>query len=151
MHIHQHPNAEKALSFLSQNGLSVNGLQGDSFEDFFGCGEKDNPVGIVGVELLDGIGLLRSLVVTEENRGKGCGKSLLETAERYAQSKGLKSLYVLAGTASSFFARMGYLEVARINVPDIIRNTSEFIHLSSDNALVMNKDIQVGHFISIYP
>lgn len=46
---------------------------------------------------------------------------------------------------------MGYLEVARINVPDIIRNTSEFIHLSSDNALVMNKDIQVGHFISIYP
>jgi amino-acid N-acetyltransferase len=94
---------------------------------------------------------LRSLAVAEESRGKGCGKSLLETAERYAQSKGRKSLYVITDTASGFFARMGYLEVERINVPDIIRNTPEFTHLYPDNAVVMSKDIQVGHFISIYP
>jgi amino-acid N-acetyltransferase len=151
MHIHQQPNAEKVLSLLNQSGLPVTGLQENSFEDFFGCGEKNNPAGIVGVELLEGFGLLRSLVVAKESRGKGCGKSLLETAERYAQSKGLKSLYVLTDTASGFFARMGYLEVALVKVPDIIRNCPEFIHLCSDNAVAMRKDVQVGHFISIYP
>ena len=113
--------------------------------------KKNNPAGIVGVELLEGFGLLRSLVVAKESRSKGCGKSLLEIAERYAQSKGLKSLYVLTDTASGFFARMGYLEVALVKVPDIIRNSPGFIHLCSDNAVAMRKDVQVGHFISIYP
>jgi len=93
MHIHQQPNAEKVLSLLNQSGLPVTGLQENSFEDFLGCGEKNNPAGIVGVELLEGFGLLRSLVVAKESRSKGCGKSLLEIAERYAQSKGLKSLH----------------------------------------------------------
>jgi len=151
MHIHQQPIAEKVISLLERSGLPTDDLKDNSFENFFYFGPKDNPVGVVGLELFEGFGLLRSLAVAEKSRGKGVGKSLLETAERFAQSQGLENLYIITDTASHFFARMGYIEVARDDVPDSLRNTPEFTHLCSDSAMVMKKDIQVGHFISIYP
>lgn len=151
MHINQQPDADKVLSLLEQNGLPVSDLQENTFEDYFCCGDKSNPAGVAGLEFLEKFGLLRSLVVSEKSRGKGCGKSLVETIERYAQRKGLQSLYLLTDTAAPFFARIGYIEVSRAAVPEAILDSVEFSSLCSDEAVVMKKDIHTGHFISIYP
>lgn len=151
MPIYQHPRAEQAISLLESSGLPASDLNEASFEHFFGCGTKEQPSGIIGLEKLDDIGLLRSLVIAEENRGKGSGKALVETLERYAQSLGLQTLYLLTDTADRFFLKLGYQVVDRADVPEAIQQTAEFSHLCSDQAVVMKKDVHTGQFMSIYP
>jgi amino-acid N-acetyltransferase len=76
---------------------------------------RDGPrlAGVVGLEFLDSVALLRSLAVPVGYRGRGIGSQLTQAAEAYARSRQVEALYLLTTTAEAFFARQGYGRIER--------------------------------------
>ena len=141
MNLFQQPAEPAARRLLSAAKLPTADLRPEHFQHFFGCGAEDAPQGVVGVELYGADALLRSLVVDESARGKGCGKALVAQAERYARSRGAERIYLLTTTAAKFFAALGYRPAAREEAPASIRGTSEFSGLCPSNSAFMVKEL----------
>ena len=71
----------------------------------------------------------------------GMAKLLVSSAEQWAKDHGLKELYLLTTTASEFFNALGYDVVVRNEVPQQIKETTQFSQLCPCSSLVMNKQI----------
>jgi amino-acid N-acetyltransferase len=99
-------------------------------------------VGVVGVEPLGRFGLLRSLAVTEDARGRGLGSDLAQAAEQWAAEQGIEELYLLTTTAERFFARRTYAVQPREQVPEAIRGTTEFSSACPASATVMHRAVR---------
>jgi amino-acid N-acetyltransferase len=99
-------------------------------------------VGVVGLEGLGGVGLLRSVAVKEPYRGKGLGGTLCEKMEGYVASQGIKRLYLLTRNAEGFFSKLGYRRVERAEAPEVVRNTKEFSMFCPETAACMVKDLE---------
>ena len=142
MNIHPRPAEAKVRHLLQSCGLPISDLETARFEHFFGCGDEDDPKGVVGVELYGDVGLLRSLAVDGAARGHGCGTQLVAEAEKHARANGVRMLYLLTTTAERFFASLGYAKVERSSVPDAIRRTQEFSTLCPVSSIVMVKPLR---------
>lgn len=99
-------------------------------------------IGVGGVEIYGSNGLLRSVVVTESNRGQGYGMALCDALEDHARTNGVETLYLLTTTAPEFFLQRGYEEVVRERVPSSIRRTTEFSDLCPASATCARKDLR---------
>lgn len=139
MHICRHPAEAAAKRLLAECHLPSSDLEPRHFEHFFGCGDKEAPQGVVGLELYGPVALLRSLAVAEKARGKGCGRELVAEAERYAWSQGVKEIYLLTTTAERFFSALGYRHAERESAPEEIRATKEFSTLCPSDSVFMGK------------
>ncbi len=129
MHIFSRPSEAAARALLASCDLPAEDLETKNFEHFFGCGSEGSPGGIVGVELLGEVALLRSLAVSEGARGKGWGKQLVAHAEAYAVTNGARSLYLLTTSAERFFESLGFAPADRAETPLAIRSTKQFAGL----------------------
>ena len=98
-------------------------------------------VGCVAVERHGAFGLLRSLAVAPEARGRGLGPKLVEAAERVAADRQLAAVYLLTTTAAPFFEALGYAHVERDRVPEAVRRSSEFAGVCPASATVMAKQL----------
>ena len=98
-------------------------------------------IGGVAVEVYDGHGLLRSLVVDPRFRSSGIGTGLVAAAEAAAGSHGLSGLSMLTETAAGFFLRLGYVAVARDELPGPVQESSEFTRLCPETAAAMTKPL----------
>ena len=141
MQIFRQPPASEVHRLLSDSGLPTTDLTSQNFEPFFMCGSKQAPKGVVELEIYGSEALLRSLVVDESNRGQGCGKALVADAERYAQKRDVRHIYLLTTTAAKFFEGVGYAATAREEAPESIRTTSEFSSLCPLSSAFMVKDL----------
>jgi amino-acid N-acetyltransferase len=133
------PPRSTALALLEAQGLPVSDITGEHLEHFFFVGSDGSPTGLVGLELYGVNALLRSLVVVESARGKGLGATLIDHAEQYAASKGVRSLYLLTTTAEAFFKRLGYEPIERSYAPPSIQRTREFAGLCPASSAFMLK------------
>ncbi len=102
---------------------------------------RDGPllVGAGGFEVHGASGLLRSVVVADRLRGTGLGRTLVGSVEAAARQWGLQELELLTETASDFFARLGYVDIARENAPEAIRRSAEFKSICPQSAHCMSK------------
>lgn len=141
MNIYRHPPEAAVKELLSMCSLPTSDITSSYLEDFFGCGPKQAPEGVVGLELYGTVGLLRSLAVSEKCRGLGCGEALVAKAERHALAKGTKELYLLTTTAERFFERLGYSRTPREAAPEAIRQTKEFSGLCPASSAFMRKEL----------
>lgn len=139
MDIHRNPPEPKVKHLLAESQLPTSDLSPRHLEHFFGCGSVEAPKGVVGLEIYDKVALLRSLAVSADSRGNGCGKALVAQAERYARSQGVTAIYLLTTTAAEFFERLGYKRVDRESAPDAIRQTEEFSALCPSSSAFMVK------------
>jgi amino-acid N-acetyltransferase len=137
--IHRNPPEPKVKHLLAESQLPTSDLSPRHLEHFFGCGSVEAPKGVVGLEIYDKVALLRSLAVSADSRGNGCGKALVAQAERYARSQGVTAIYLLTTTAAEFFERLGYKRVDRESAPDAIRQTEEFSALCPSSSAFMVK------------
>jgi amino-acid N-acetyltransferase len=140
--IRAHPPKAMAVTLLEAAKLPTQDLRDEMLPHFFYAGSDDAPQGLVGLELLGGEALLRSLVVEEQARGLGLGKSLVEHAEKQAAARGVRSLYLLTTTAESFFKRLNYARVDRNAAPATIRRTSEYASLCPASSVFMVKQLK---------
>ena len=103
---------------------------------------RDGPklAGVVGLEVLGDVALLRSLAVPEAYRGRGIGAQLTDKAEDYARAQGVQTLYLLTTTVPDFFAKRGYQRIDRDAAPAPLQDTAEFKSLCPEGAVCMVKD-----------
>jgi amino-acid N-acetyltransferase len=111
----------------------------DKLQSFYALEQDGQICGVVGLELYDTVGLLRSLVVSPRRRTQGIGSALVAHAEHLATERGVAALYLLTNTAEAFFRRRGYEPVARERAPEPIRQTSEFADLCPTTSALMVK------------
>ena len=126
---------------LNASQLNSSDLTSEHLRHFFGLGAKEEPEGIVGLEVFNTVALLRSLAVVSSRRGAGLGSKLLAHAENYARNLGIKSLYLLTNTAESFFEHRGYQSTTRDDAPSAIRETKEFSEICPVSSVFMVKHL----------
>ncbi len=96
-------------------------------------------VGVIGLEPLGRVGLLRSLAVAGEAQGRGLGIALTGALERRARDRGIAELYLLTTTADRFFEKLGYRRLPRADAPAEIRGTTEYRELCAESSVLMVK------------
>ena len=140
--IRRQPPQSTAVALLQEQGLPVSDITGEHLEHFFFVGSDGSPTALVGLELYGTDALLRSLVVAANVRRKGLGATIVDHAEQYAASKGVRSIYLLTTTAEAFFKRLGYERVERSNAPPSIERTREFAGLCPASSAFMLKSLK---------
>ena len=98
-------------------------------------------IGTIGVEFYNSVALLRSFAVTNEARGKGVGKELLEFLENFAKQNGANKLFLLTTTASEYFQKKAFQVIDRNAVPREVKQSTEFKSTCPSSAIVMKKDL----------
>lgn len=101
-------------------------------------------LGVIGIEDYGDVGLLRSLVVSTHARGKGVGRSLVETLESSARQRGIRELWLLTPDAESFFSKLGFARQARDAAPEAVRGSAEYSGLCPDSAVLMSKTLALA-------
>jgi len=145
MQIAHGPSMTGVLALLQANGLPTADLSALRSSDFLYCGDVENPTGVIGLQIVDDVGLLRSLVVSEAGRHHGCGTALVAALESKAKHAGINNLFLLTETAENFFAKLHYVPMPRANAPAAIKTTREFNGLCPDDAVLMHKKL-----VSVY-
>lgn len=128
-------------AFLERCALPSADLQPDGLAHFILCWTGGRLSGSVGIERLGGLGLLRSLAVAPERRGRRLGHELWARARDEARRHGIAHLYLLTTTAEDLFARWGFRRIARDQVPDAIRATAEYATVCPSTAAVMTLEL----------
>jgi amino-acid N-acetyltransferase len=139
--ISSRPDLAAVRTLLNAARLPDADLTDAHLEHFFHATSPSQPLGVVGVELLGELGLLRSLVVRDDHRESGLGSALVKHVEDYARSQGVRDLYLLTTTAQTFFAARGFHAVSRDQAPHAIKSTREFAAICPASAVLMTKHL----------
>lgn len=129
----------EAIGLLQKNNLPTADLNGDT--KLFGTYEDGELIGMAGIELYGADALLRSVCVDEAYRSKGMAEILTEHIEQYAKQEGAHTMYLLTTTAENYFKRKGFVKVDRNNVPQAIKQSSEFSSVCPSSAVVLKKEL----------
>lgn len=131
---------EAFRNLLRSSGLPADDL---NFEKdlLIGYYEGDTLVGTGALEVYGPYALLRSLSVKLGIRGKSVGSTITEYLLQEARKKKLKQIFLLTETARGFFQKKGFSDIPRTEVPDEVKESSEFSHVCSETAAVMTKQI----------
>jgi N-acetylglutamate synthase-like GNAT family acetyltransferase len=115
-------------------------LPTDDIEDeertFFRIVSDDSQtVGFAGLEACDGDQLLRSVVVLPGLRGKGLGSAAVSAV--LANVEPGSGIFLATTNASAFFARLGFIQVQRENLPAAVLATRQLSSLCPSTATIM--------------
>jgi len=109
---------EEVVALLESCALPPAGID-DHFPHAFlvARGEDGALRGTAGVEIHGDAGLLRSVAVAETARGQGLGERLSRAAMELAAERGVRETYLLTTGAEGYFPRLGFVRVAREEMP----------------------------------
>jgi amino-acid N-acetyltransferase len=133
--------APAVRQLLSDCGLPSADIH-EHLDHFIVAKDGHQLIGVIGLQLLGRIALLRSLAVANRYRNQGAGKALYTRLVAYAHLKGVAKLYLLTLSARPFFLHLGFEFVDRAAVPEEIRTTAEFRDLCPDTAVCLAKAIE---------
>lgn len=124
------------LSLLEDEKLPVSGVE-QVFESFLVVKQRDQVLAAGAIEPHGADGLLRSVVVHPEQKGKGLGgllvAALLESFDG--------DVYLLTETAATFFVRFGFESVSREVAPAAVQDSEEFRSLCPESATFMRRSV----------
>jgi len=129
---------EAVLELAQRGELFETGIA-ESFAGFLVAEHGGVTIGSCGLEEHAGDGLLRTVVVAPEHRGRGGGRKLVEAAMARARVLELRAVYLLTTTAREFFAELGFEVTTRELAPPGIRSCSEFVTGCPTTALLMRR------------
>ncbi|MBS1932619.1 MAG: GNAT family N-acetyltransferase [Bacteroidetes bacterium] len=127
-------------NLLQQNNLPFEDISEGKVKFIVALNGK-NITGCIGLESVDGDGLLRSFVVDENFRNKNIGNELLNKLVSYSFDHGVKTLHLLTTTAARYFERKGFSTSKRDDAPQGIRLTTEFTELCPASSIYMTMPI----------
>ncbi|MBZ4329677.1 arsenic resistance N-acetyltransferase ArsN2 [Corallococcus coralloides] len=94
-------------------------------------------VAAAGLELYGTCALLRSVVVNENQKGKGVGAELVQRLVERAGADGLEALFLLTTTAADYFPRFGFVRIDRAALPPELHASEELRGACPASAVVM--------------
>jgi amino-acid N-acetyltransferase len=97
----------------------------------------DELIAAGAIEPVAQCGLLRSVVVREDYRGRGLARSVTAHLLNQARDEGRMTIYLLTETAQTYFADLGFVPMARADVPEAVSLTRQFASLCPDSASCM--------------
>lgn len=131
-------------ALLRDSGLPTEDLTLASLAHFRVAREDDDIIAVAGLTALGQVGMLRSVAVAPAHRGHGLASGLVGALEEEAVRLHLNVLYLLTSGAEDFFARRGYVPVARERAPSAVRDSAEFKRLCPATASCMCKVLVPG-------
>ena len=129
---------EEIKSLLRSQKLPTEDLP-EQLSHFYTAVENEKVIGLIGMEKYGQYGLLRSMVVHPDYRNRHIAETLIHTLEQGEASDNTTEMFLLTETADQYFSRKGYSAIDRNNVPDEIKQSSEFSHVCPVSAVVMRK------------
>ncbi len=132
---------EDVINLLSAQKLPVEDLPA-GLDNFIVAIEDGRVIGVAGLELYGSYGLLRSVAVDPQQRNKGIAAGLLTRIEEIANGLNLEGIYLLTETAADYFNKKGYEHIARMDIPEEVKASSEFSHVCPQSAIAMKKSIK---------
>jgi len=111
---------------------------------FFGVRAAGALVGVVGLEIFQSVGLLRSLAISPDFRGRGHARDLVRFVERFAAARGVELIFLLTTTAEAWFTALAYTAISRQQAPESIRATRQFSTLCPSTSALMSKTVATG-------
>lgn len=139
MNIEPLSSLDEILPVLTGCNLPVADISISSPPQFFGFRLAGSVVAVVGLEKFQSVGLLRSLAVSPDHRGRGLARELVSFVESFAQSRGVESLFLLTTTAEAFFVALGYGPASRQEAPQAIQATPQFSGLCPSYSAFLSK------------
>ena len=137
-----HADLPAVENLLATNDLPLDGVQ-ENFSDFVVAEDRGAITGAIGLEKFGSVALLRSAVVSSDNRGTGVGGRLVEQLLERADEQGIEELYLLTTTAEDYFPRFGFTRTTRSAVPDAVKASAEFRGACPDTAVVMTRRVKL--------
>lgn len=128
------------LELLATCALPTDDL-GDPAIALFAASEGTTLAGVIGLQQLDGVGLLRSLAVVPSARSLGLGGRLCDHVLAEARARGLVEVWLLTTSARDFFARRSFTAVARAAAPPGVQTCAQFTSLCPGTATVMRTSL----------
>jgi amino-acid N-acetyltransferase len=113
-------------ALLEEAGLPA-GTGDTPVDDAWVVAESDGVlIGAGAVEVRGAYGLLRSVVVHPEFRGRGIGGAMVNDRLRWSATRRIRALYLLATAAPDFFERAGFDVTSRTDVPVEVTDSDQF-------------------------
>ncbi len=109
----------------------------DSFE--LAVHAEAGVVGCAALDLNGGSGLLRSVAVAPEWRGRWIASALVKRLLDEARAEGLADVTLLTTTAADYFTRFGFHAIPREDAPEAVRASVEFREACPETATVMTR------------
>jgi amino-acid N-acetyltransferase len=131
---------DRVIALLSAGKLPVIDLP-QTLDNFFVAIENDKVIGAAGLEIYENYGLLRSLIIEAASRNKGVAAALVDRVEALAAEKGLQGIYLLTENAADYFNGKGFEHVARMDVPEAVKASSQYTDTCPNSAVSMAKMI----------
>jgi amino-acid N-acetyltransferase len=131
------PALEKLLSLCQ---LPVDGVA-EQLGAFLLTWDGQHLAGSVGIERYGVDGLLRSLAVHPDHRGRGLGATLTRRALTQARRVGLRRLFLLTETAAEYFPRFGFEVIPRQQAPPAVQASVEFASACPVTASCMERSL----------
>lgn len=104
--------------------------------------QGDELIAAGAIEPVAPYGLLRSIVVREDHRGRGLAQRMTRHLLNHARDEGRMAIYLLTETAQAYFASLGFVPIARADVPTAVSQTRQFVSLCPDSASCMCLSLQ---------
>lgn len=125
-------------ALLRGHGLPLQGAR-EHLEGFLVAVDGQRLLGCAGVEAHGDVGLLRSVAVAPEHRGRGLGAALVGAALAEAARRGLAGPYLLTTTAEAWFPRWGFERIDTADAPAALRASAEFRGACPASAVCMRR------------
>jgi len=109
--------------------------------DFVVAQDGERLAAVVGLQVVGQAGLLRSLAVQSDYRGRGLAQALVARIVAHAHARAIAKLYLLPTTADKFFERLGFEVTERSAAPSEMLATEEFQSLCPSTAVCMMREI----------
>jgi amino-acid N-acetyltransferase len=123
--------------FLQKNRLPFEDVKIEGSLYFAYRDEYDTLIGSGGLEISGEYALLRSVAVAESERGKNIGKKIVDYLLEKAKNLNISSVFLLTETAHDFFIKKGFKDIERADVPESIRNSTQFTSVCPSSAACM--------------
>ncbi len=131
------------LRLLAGSTLPISDLAeapnlGDDTEPAFVLAVRGNTVaGCAALENAGDARLLRSVAVSEDERGRGIGERLVRERIASAEAGNVQTIYLLTETVPVWFERFGFQTIPRAEAPPGVRESTEFRSLCGEGATLM--------------
>ena len=113
----------------------------ESLEGFLVAEDSGVVVGVAGLEVYGRDGVLRSVAVAADQRGRGLGARLTGSVLERAREQGLHNVYLLTTTADAWFPRHGFRRIERDTASPEVAESIEFREACPASAVAMVLDL----------